>query len=78
MDCMMPVMDGFEASQRIKNLPHPSDLSKKYPAMIIALTAMFNSKNVRKSKECGMEKFILKPPNIDEIRQIIFEAFIQE
>lgn len=53
MDLMMPVMDGIEATQRIR------EFDKK--AMIIAVTALDDEKSKEKMILYGAEDFIVKP-----------------
>jgi PAS domain S-box-containing protein len=59
MDIMMPVMDGFEASKEIRKI------DKKIP--IVALSATANKTDHEKSREAGMDEFITKPFNPDEL-----------
>ena len=59
MDIMMPVMDGFEASKEIRKI----DLQ----IPIIAVSATANKTDHEKSRESGMEEFITKPFNPDEL-----------
>lgn len=56
MDCQMPIMDGFTATQTIRNLAPPiSDLP------IIAVTANTTSKDREKCIDCGMDDYLEKP-----------------
>jgi PAS domain S-box-containing protein len=59
MDIMMPVMDGFEASREIRKI------DSKIP--IIAVSATANKTDHEKSRESGMDEFITKPFNPDEL-----------
>ena len=60
MDVMMPVMDGLEATERIRSSNHPEASS----IPIVALTAHAFEEDVRKSLEAGMNAHLSKP--IDE------------
>lgn len=57
MDLQMPEMDGFEATDYIRNTMH-------LPIPIIALTADVTSIDIEKSKKIGMNDYVSKP--IDE------------
>ncbi|MBC7694264.1 MAG: response regulator [Burkholderiales bacterium] len=57
MDLQMPVMNGFEATEHIRNI-----MNSKIP--IIALTADVTTVDVTKCKEVGMNDYIAKP--VDE------------
>ena len=56
MDCQMPVMDGFEATRRIRALEGPQG---QIP--IIAITANSSDKDKQKCLDCGMDDFLSKP-----------------
>jgi len=64
MDLNMPVMDGFESTEKILEFQsqfwedHPS-FSK--PCTIIALTAFTNNGNVHRCKQIGMADVLNKP-----------------
>jgi len=62
MDVQMPLMNGYEATQRIKAL---SKEHGKIP--IIAMTANVLKEEVEKCYEVGMDDFIGKPFDIDEL-----------
>jgi len=53
MDCQMPIMDGFEATVRIRQLGH------ELP--IIALTARVFEADVQRCRDAGMDDFLPKP-----------------
>lgn len=56
MDCQMPVMDGYEATRKIRDSGNDS---QKLP--IVAVTANSNPGDKEHCLECGMNDFIAKP-----------------
>jgi len=62
LDLMMPRMDGFEVSRRLKNDPH----TRLIP--IVMMTAFANSENKIKGIQIGVDDFITKPINFLELR----------
>jgi signal transduction histidine kinase/CheY-like chemotaxis protein len=56
MDCEMPIMDGYEASRKIRAM---QSLEERTP--IVALTADAFDENRKKCKEAGMDCFLSKP-----------------
>lgn len=71
MDIYMPVMDGYEATRHIRNLPDPA--LAKIP--IIAMTANAFDEDRKAVAACGMDAFITKPVNIEKILQALEEMF---
>ncbi|XDD43182.1 ATP-binding protein [Leptospira sp. WS60.C2] len=63
MDCEMPVMDGFEATRKIREL----ETSKPQKSIIIAVTAHVLSEHQNKCSEVGMDGFISKPFYIEDL-----------
>ena len=59
MDVMMPVMDGLEATERIRSLSRPD--AAKVP--IIAMTANAFEEDVQKTSAAGMNEHLSKPIN---------------
>lgn len=62
MDVQMPVMNGYEATRTIRSLKSPSS---KIP--IIAMTANVLKEEVNRCYEAGMNDFIGKPFDVDEL-----------
>ena len=58
MDCNMPVMDGWQASSKIKNLFELGAV-KEFPA-IIAYTAYSSDEDIKKCYDSGMISYIVK------------------
>lgn len=56
MDCEMPIMDGYEASRKIRSMQ-----SRDERTPIVALTADAFDENRKKCKEAGMDGFLSKP-----------------
>ena len=56
MDCLMPVMDGFTATQNIRKLE-----KENQHVLIFALTASASSEIGGRSTEVGMDDIMLKP-----------------
>lgn len=67
MDVQMPVMDGFEATQRIRSMDDP--YFQRVP--IIALTASVMLGMKEKIMEVGMDAFVGKPFDPDELYKTI-------
>ena len=63
MDIQMPVMDGYEATQHIRELD--TDYAKQIP--IFAMTANVMSDDVIKAKNAGMNEHIPKPFDIKKL-----------
>ena len=63
MDVQMPVMDGYEASRLIRGLGN----KQRAEIPIVAMTANAFEEDRRRAKAAGMDGFITKPINLDEI-----------
>lgn len=66
MDVQMPVMDGYEATQRIRKLENPELAS----IPIIAMTANAFTEDREAALKCGMNGHIAKPIDV----QVLFET----
>ena len=71
MDIQMPVMDGFESTRRIRALPQPA-LSH---IPIIAMTADAFDEDRRAAARCGMNGFVSKPIDMEELTRTLHEIF---
>jgi len=58
MDCQMPVMDGFESTRQMRQIPRLSNLP------ILAMTANAMAGDKEKCIECGMNDHIAKPIDV--------------
>ncbi len=67
MDCHMPGISGFEASEKIKKLK-----LKKDP-LIIAVTADVFNENRQRCIQSGMSKFITKPVRYEVLKELLAE-----
>ncbi len=68
MDCMMPVMDGYEATLRIRQ----QDEYRNLP--IIALTANAMKPDIRKALDVGMNAHIAKPIDPDQMLAVMYQC----
>lgn len=66
MDCMMPVMDGFEATEKIRQIEHEENRAKRIP--IIALTASVVDEDIQKCFKVGMDDYVAKPFKAEVLR----------
>jgi signal transduction histidine kinase/CheY-like chemotaxis protein len=69
MDCQMPVMDGFTATQKIRHTERENQAEHLIP--IIALTANIGDKDKKACFNAGMDDFITKPIRREEIDKVI-------
>jgi CheY-like chemotaxis protein/HPt (histidine-containing phosphotransfer) domain-containing protein len=59
MDCQMPFMDGYQATEEIRRLELDENMGKHIP--IIALTAHALTEDEAKCKDAGMDEWVTKP-----------------
>ncbi|MBQ7981284.1 MAG: response regulator, partial [Oscillospiraceae bacterium] len=65
MDIRMPVMDGIEATKRIRN----TDRLDAFTVPIIAMTANAFDEDMKKSVDCGMNGHLTKPIDMTKVMQ---------
>ena len=71
MDVMMPVMNGYDATRKIRSMNRPD--AKTIP--IIAMTANAFVEDIQESKEAGMTEHISKPLDIDKVVATILNRY---
>ena len=69
MDIRMPIMDGYEATRRIRQLENPALAS----VPIIALTSQDTEEDRRASYEAGMNGHLCKPLDGNKLNALISE-----
>ena len=69
MDIMMPVMNGYEATKRIRSMDRED--AKVIP--IIAMTANAFAEDRLKAKDAGMDEHISKPVDVKRLVKVIYE-----
>ena len=74
MDIMMPVMDGLEATIKIREFENKNMIEKRTP--IIALTANTMDNDRDKCISYGMDEFMAKPFDIEKLNSIFDELKI--
>ena len=65
MDCEMPVMDGYEATQEIRRQEQTT--ARHLP--IIALTGHASSEDAEKCRQAGMDHIVTKPMTLPALRE---------
>ena len=71
MDIMMPIMDGFEATIKIREIESMNHIQKRTP--IIALTSNIMDNEREKCLSYGMDEFMAKPLNAEKLNSILNE-----
>ena len=72
MDVQMPVMNGYEATKRIRELKNPALAN----ISILAMTANAFDEDRKKALESGMDGFLSKPIVVEELVQALKNKFI--
>jgi len=71
LDIMLPVIDGFEVCQRVRENPQWNKIK------IILLTALGSNANVEKGLALGADAYITKPFSnieiVDKVRELLVE-----
>ncbi|MEZ9702234.1 ATP-binding protein [Vibrio sp. 10N.261.46.E12] len=63
MDCRMPVMDGFEATEKLRE--------KGYARSIVALTAGTTLEERERCIQCGMDDILSKPYTANDLNEML-------
>ncbi|ETS86347.1 hypothetical protein PFICI_00175 [Pestalotiopsis fici W106-1] len=69
MDLQMPVMDGFEATRKIRELESERGITK--PVTIIAITGVGNDRAREDALEAGMSRYLTKPVKFKELQHLL-------
>ena len=67
MDIQMPVIDGYEAARRIRQLPRNDAES----VWIVAMTANAFVEDIRRSRDAGMNEHCSKPVDPERLQEIL-------
>jgi len=70
MDCRMPVMDGLEATRQIRQ----QELTR---TPILAMTANVDKQDKEKCFAVGMDGFVSKPVNLQNLKAAISELIFE-
>jgi CheY-like chemotaxis protein len=68
MDCMMPVMDGFEATQAIRQWESEQGAAR---LPVVALTAHAHESDRQRCHECGMDDVLSKPLDLTALQECL-------
>jgi CheY-like chemotaxis protein len=68
LDLGLPGMDGFEVAQKLRATPGGSSI------LIVAVTAFRGESHRDKAFECGFDKYLMKPVDIETLRLVLAEA----
>ena len=74
MDIRMPVLDGYEAAREIRGLERPD--AKSVP--IIAMTAEAFADSIEKAKQAGMNDYITKPVEPEELFWVLQKYAVRQ
>jgi CheY-like chemotaxis protein len=74
MDIQMPGMDGYETTQRLRELPRPD--AKTVP--IIALTANAYKEDAERALASGMDGYLAKPIDIGKVFDVLAKYLKEE
>jgi len=68
MDCAMPILDGYQATELIRQFEAET---KRSPTPIVALTANTYPEDKQRCLACGMDEFISKPTTIETMTSML-------
>jgi CheY-like chemotaxis protein len=69
MDIKMPIMDGYEATEKIRSIE--KEHQDRKPILIIAMTANNSYEEEQACLTAGMDGFLSKPFNVADIRNLL-------
>jgi len=68
MDCEMPILDGYEATRKIRQYETDNDHP---PTLIYALSAHVLSEHIGKCHEAGMDDYMSKPFSLNQLEAVL-------
>ncbi|WXR62609.1 PAS domain S-box protein [Peptostreptococcaceae bacterium AGR-M142] len=74
MDCQMPVMDGYEATRKIREY----ESNHKKHVKIVAMTAYAMEEDKNKCFVSGMDEYLSKPINFKKLLEILSNLELEE
>lgn len=72
LDIAMPGMDGFQVARRLREQPESRN------AVLMALTGCTDEAYRSLAWELGFSKYLLKPTDLDELRDLLFDDALAE
>ncbi|MBQ4857728.1 ATP-binding protein [Pseudoalteromonas sp. MMG007] len=70
MDCIMPILDGFEATKQLR----ADNICPKHETYIVAITANTSSQDKLACQQAGMDMFISKPFKLPTLEKAVINA----
>lgn len=70
MDMSMPIMDGFEATSKIRTVERKRQVS---PCLIIALTGVTSAESRQKAMNSGIDRYFTKPIRMKQLAELVNE-----
>ena len=71
MDCQMPVMDGYEATRKLREREAARGATNEKPIPVIALTAYAHAGDREKSMNAGMSDYLIKPLDPEKFQDTV-------
>jgi CheY-like chemotaxis protein len=69
LDLGLPGMDGFEVARTVRREPEGGA-----SVLIVAVTAFRGEEHQRQAREAGFDRYLMKPVDIDTLRQVLAQA----
>lgn len=71
LDVMMPVLDGYQVLQAIRDIEEGRGIAKENRVKIIMTTALNSEQNVKKAFELGCEAYSGKPIDVEKFEDVL-------
>jgi len=68
MDCEMPVLDGFSATEMLRDWERDAQRPR---TTVVALTAHILNEHKERARQAGMDGHMAKPVELSQLRELI-------